>query len=99
MDPLEAIKEFVTNVRRTFPNLHVTIERLIGEGNQVASAEIWRGNHAVTGQPVEGRILHIFVCDGDRVVEEWSKGWDWLEGIAFIPETSPPAQEDRAAGA
>ena len=39
----EGFKEFVTSMRRAFPDLHVTIEDLIAEGDKVAARVIMRG--------------------------------------------------------
>ncbi|MGD9160351.1 MAG: ester cyclase [Desulfobacteraceae bacterium] len=39
----EGFKEFVTTMRAAFPDLHVTIEDLIAEGDKVAARVIMRG--------------------------------------------------------
>ena len=80
------IKTFLHAVRRTFPDLTVTVDALIGEGEQVASRETWLGTHAITGQCVQGTVLHLFVFRGNQVVEEWSKGWDSLNEDDLTPE-------------
>ena len=39
----EGFKKFVTSMRTAFPDLHVTIEDLIGEGDKVAARVIMQG--------------------------------------------------------
>jgi predicted ester cyclase len=79
------IEAFVRTVRHTFPDLHVSVEALFGEGQHVASVENWCGTHAATGERVEGTVLHVFrFCDG-QVVEEWSAGWEWLASVPLLP--------------
>ena len=77
----ESIKQFILEMRATFPDLEVSVESIIGEGNQVASRESWQGTHRRTGQRVNGTVLHWFVFDGPHVIEEWSAGWEWLNEI------------------
>lgn len=79
------IEAFVRNVRHTFPDLHVSVEALFGEGQHVASVETWRGTHAVTEECVEGTVLHVFRFRDGQVVEEWSAGWEWLAGLPTLP--------------
>ena len=66
-------------------DLQATIDALFGEGNFVASVEIWRGTHATSGQRVEGTVLHVFRFSDGQVVEEWSAGWEWLASVPFLP--------------
>lgn len=80
----EAIRRWVLDARATFPDLHATVETIVGEGAYVATRESWRATHAVTGRRVEGMVLHMFRIADGKVVQEWSQGWDWLEGIEVI---------------
>jgi predicted ester cyclase len=79
------IEAFVRDVRRTLPDLEVTIETLFGEGELVASIETWRGTHATSGEQVEGTVLHVFRFTSGQVVEEWSAGWEWLASVPLLP--------------
>lgn len=83
--PSTRIQRFLTGVRATLPDLHVTIEVLVAENDCVASAETWRGTHARTRERVEGRVLHIFRFAEDQVVEEWTEGWEWWDRLDHVP--------------
>jgi steroid delta-isomerase-like uncharacterized protein len=41
----EAIKEFVAAFRSAFPDVHVTIEDVVAEGDKVAFRATWRGTY------------------------------------------------------
>jgi ketosteroid isomerase-like protein len=75
------IKEAVGDFRSLFPDLEVTIEDLVAEGDKVVSRETWRGTHASSGRAARGEVIHIFHLKDGRIVEEWSKGWDWLNAF------------------
>lgn len=55
----EGFKEFVTMMRTAFPDLHVTIEDLIAEGDKVAARVIMRGTFKgeLNGKAPTGRKL------------------------------------------
>lgn len=73
---LEGAKEHVLGVRRAFPDLHVTVEQQIGEGDWVVTRITARGTHQgawlgmkPTGKPVEFTGVNIDKVDEGRIVE------------------------------
>jgi steroid delta-isomerase-like uncharacterized protein len=74
----ELLKQLFARLHRAFPDLHVTIEDLIAEGDKVVARDTVTGTHqgdymglAPTGRPVA--YDEIFVCrfrDG-RIAETW----------------------------
>lgn len=73
------IKQAVADFRGMFPDLKATVDDLIAEGDKVVSRETWRGTHKASGKAAVGEVIHIFRLEDGRVVEEWSKGWEWLD--------------------
>ena len=75
---VQAIKEVFTTLHRAFPDLRVTIEDLIAEGDKVVSRNSVTGTHhgAYMGVPPTGRSItynEIFILrfvDG-RIAETW----------------------------
>ena len=41
----EGIKSFATTLRTAFPDFHMTIEEMVGEGDNVAAYLTWTGTH------------------------------------------------------
>ncbi len=76
----EAIRQVVTMFRAAFPDLEITIEEQVAEGDKVCSRTTMRGTHrgAIFGlQPTGNRIemkglTMVSVVDG-RVTESWVK--------------------------
>ena len=75
------VKAYVEQVRRGFPDIHVTIEDILAEGERVAVRTTWRGTHMgdyegveATGRYVERTMLQIFRVYDGKIVEEWNEG-------------------------
>jgi predicted ester cyclase len=68
---IEGAKEHVLGVRRTYPDLHVTIERQIAEGEWVVSCITARGTHQGSWLGIEptGKKIEITGVNVDRVVD------------------------------
>jgi predicted ester cyclase len=81
----QGVKEYFTQVHTSFPNMQVTIEDLIAEGEKVVVRTTWRGTHPgkladvePTSKQVTGTMIQIFrVVDG-QIMEEWNEGSDLL---------------------
>jgi predicted ester cyclase len=57
---------------RVFPDLHVTIEEMIAEGDRVVCRNRWEGTNSTTGRRIE---FHGFVewrFEGDKIAERWA---------------------------
>jgi predicted ester cyclase len=54
------------------PDLHITIEEMIAEGDKVVCRNRWTGTHAQTGKRME---FHGFVewrFEGNKIAERWA---------------------------
>ena len=77
---LEALKQVISDTRTDFPDLHVTIEEQIAEGDKVVTRWIFRGTHQgdsgmleipPTGKQVTIEGVTIDHIAGGKIVEEW----------------------------
>ena len=75
----EGFKQLVTMLRTAFPDLHVTIEDMVAEGDKVAHRLTLRGTHkgdfmgmAPTGKQVTATVITISRFVGGKEVEAWS---------------------------
>lgn len=68
---LEGAKEHVLGVRETYPDLHLTIEQQIAEGEWVATRVTARGTHSGVwlGMRPTGEKLEMTAVNIDRVVD------------------------------
>jgi steroid delta-isomerase-like uncharacterized protein len=74
----QALKEVFARLHRIFPDLQVTIDDLIEEGDKVVSRNTVTGTHRgeymghpPTGKPVTYNEIFIFRFAGGRIVETW----------------------------
>ena len=81
---MEGFKQAIASLRKAFPDLEVTIEDQVAEGDKVASRYSVRGTHkgAFLGVEATGKTVtwsaqvHQRVADG-KVQESWLE-WDQL---------------------
>ncbi|HMD84570.1 MAG TPA: ester cyclase [Terriglobia bacterium] len=80
----EEFKQLITTYRTAFPDVHLTVEDLFGQGDRVVARWISRGTHhgafagiAPTGRRIEIMGISIFRLADGKVQEEW-EGFDTL---------------------
>ena len=91
---IEGLKQFVSMIRAGFPDLRVTLEDEIAEGEKVVTRWIAQGTHqgelmgiAPTGNRVTIRGITIHRIGEGKIVEEW-ENWDALgmmQQIGAVP--------------
>jgi steroid delta-isomerase-like uncharacterized protein len=71
--------ELLTNAREAFPDLRLTLDDLIAEGDKIVLRWTWHGTHQrdlwgipPTNRNATGTGITIYRFAGDRIVEEWS---------------------------
>jgi len=74
----ELLKEVFAKLHAAFPDLHVTVEDLIAEGDKVVGRNTVTGTHRgeYMGLPATGRSItynEIFICRfaGGRIAQTW----------------------------
>jgi len=74
----EAYKQIVTMFRTGFPDLKVTVEDLVAEGEKVVARWTWRGTNQgefqgipPTGKQVTGSGISIHRIAGGKIAEAW----------------------------
>jgi len=91
----EGVKQAFTMFRTAFPDLQVTIEDLIAEGDKVVARETWRGTHRgefmeipSTGKRVEFAAVDIVRIANGKMVEHWGQmdSLGMLQQLGVIPQ-------------
>jgi steroid delta-isomerase-like uncharacterized protein len=77
----EGVKSYFASIRASFPDMYVTIDDMIAEGDKVVVRTTWRGTHqgeyegiAPTGKQVARTLIQIFRIEGGQILEEWNEG-------------------------
>jgi steroid delta-isomerase-like uncharacterized protein len=95
----EGFKQFVTDLRRGFPDLNVTIEHVIGEGDFVSIRSRVAGTHLglyrgipPTGRRIAQSQLHMFHIVDGQIVETWHEidGLGIMQQLGIFPRGNPP---------
>jgi len=91
---VEGLKQFVSMIRSAIPDLHITLEDDIAEGDKVVSRWSAQGTHqgelmgiAPTGNQVTITGVTIHRIKEGKIVEEW-ENWDALglmQQIGAVP--------------
>ena len=76
---LEQAKQFVTTYETAFPDMNVTVEDVIAEGDKVVTRVTLRGTHQgeteefgpPTSRQVELKGITISRIEGAKIVEDW----------------------------
>ncbi len=94
----EGIKQFFAMLRQAFPDLHVTIEDQIAEGDRVATRWTARGTHTgafqgmpPTGTPCRFTGIAIDRIANDKTVECWTNADELglLHQLGALPTPAP----------
>ena len=94
----EAIKQFAAGVRQAFPDLEITVEDQIAEGDKVLTRFRTRGTHQgelwgipPTGKEVEITNMSMCRIEGGKMAEEWPAPdrLGMMQQLGVIP---PPGQ-------
>lgn len=66
-------KEYVSKFLRKYPDMRITVEDIIAEGNKVALRNVWYGTDKETGEKFHkmGNIILVFNEKG-QIKQRWS---------------------------
>ena len=93
----EEYKQWVTDSRNAFPDLHITIEEMFAEGDLVATRFTFRGTNIgdmvtpmyipATGKQVTVSGITIARFAGGKVVEDWHQAdmLGFMQQLGLIP--------------
>ena len=80
---IDTFKETISEAREGFPDLGITIEDVMAEGDRVAARVVMRGTHrgefqgiTPTGKRVEVRAIDMFRISNGKIVEHWGHADD-----------------------
>ncbi|MBI5029149.1 MAG: ester cyclase [Chloroflexi bacterium] len=93
----EGQKQRLAGIRSAFPDISLTLEEIIAEGDRVAFRSTIRGTHqkiflgiAPTGRQVTVSLLDIVRVENSRFVEHWGGPdfLDWLRQLGAVVSAS-----------
>jgi predicted ester cyclase len=73
------LKDLAKNLIAAFPDVHMTVEDVVQEGNRLSARVVLEGTHkgefigiAPTGRKVKVANFAMYRLDGDKIAEVWS---------------------------
>jgi predicted ester cyclase len=69
---LEQAKEFEDNFFVEFPDINLTVNDIIAEGDKVAVLVTWRAANKDTGKKIEMTNANVFKIAKGRIAEAWN---------------------------
>jgi predicted ester cyclase len=93
---IEEAKQMISLYKSAFPDMNVTLEDQIAEGDKVVTRGSIRGTHQgeteefgpPTGQQIEGTLITISRIEGGMIVEDWDSydNLTTLQQLGLAPE-------------
>src|SRR5215469_11328250 len=68
----EGPKQYLAAAFQRFPDIHVTIEDIIAEGDKVVVRNTWRATDRTTNQKIEFSGIVIWRISGGKLAERWA---------------------------
>ena len=82
IEGIDALRSFVSEFHRAFPDFVDSVDRQVAEGDLVTTQFTSRGTHrgelmglAATGKPVEWMGIELARVENDKIAESWVS-WD-----------------------
>jgi predicted ester cyclase len=65
-------KKYLASAFQRFPDIHVTIEDIVAEGDKVVVRNTWRATDRTTNQKIEFSGIVIWRISGGKLAERWA---------------------------
>ena len=79
----EVDEKMMVAMYENMPDLHITIEDAIAEGDKVVCRNIWRWTDAVSGKQMQFHGFVLWRFEGNKIAERWATVTPPAEGIAW----------------
>jgi predicted ester cyclase len=76
-------ERMMLNMNKAMPDLHLTIEDMIAEGDKVACRNIWRWTDTASGKKMQFHGFVLWRFEGNKIAERWATVTPPAEGISW----------------
>ena len=86
---LKESKQMLTSIRTTFPDINLTIEDQIAEGDKVVIRYTIRGTHS-SGKELQWTGISIYRLENGKIAEDWAENDMmnmWMQELGGISPT------------
>ncbi|SRR5579871_100284 len=86
---VEGDEQMMINMYQAMPDLHLTIEDMIAEGDKVMCRNVWRWTNA-QGHKMQFHGFVLWRFEGDRIAERWATVTPPSEGQPWVRRQESP---------
>lgn len=76
-------EQMMIGMYKVMPDLHLTIEEMVAEGDKVVCRNIWRWTDATSGKKMQFHGFVLWRFEGDKIAERWATVTPPAEGTAW----------------
>jgi len=69
---VESDEQMMMGMHKAMPDLHVTIDDMIAEGDKVVCRNIWRWTDQASGKKMQFRGFVLWRFEGGKIAERWA---------------------------
>jgi len=78
-------EQMMIGMYKAMPDLRLTIEEIIAEGDKVVCRNIWRWTDVASGKQMQFHGFVLWRFEGDKIAERWATVTPPAEGTAWTP--------------
>ena len=86
---IDANENMMLGMYKFLPDLHLTIEDILAEGDKVVCRNIWRWTDAASGKKMQFHGFVMWRFEGEKIAERWATVTTPAEGSSW--NSSEPA--------
>jgi predicted ester cyclase len=91
-------EQMMVGMYKAMPDLHLTIEEMIAEGDKVVCRNIWRWTDASSGKNMQFHGFVLWRFEGDKIAERWATVTPPADGTSWAA-TQTGKQAEKPASA
>ena len=89
-------EQMMIGMYRVMPDLHLTIEDMVAEGDKVVCRNIWRWTDS-SGKKMQFHGFVLWRFEGNKIAERWATVSSPTEGLSWTAEEPQGAPAKRAS--
>jgi len=89
---VEGDEQMMLAMYKSMPDLRITIEDMIAEGDKVVCRNIWRWTDPASGKKMQFHGFVLWRFEGGKIAERWATVTPPAEGTAWNPRTAEAAR-------
>jgi predicted ester cyclase len=80
---VEGDERMMIGMYKAMPDLHLTIEEMVAEGDKVVCRNIWRWTDSASGKKMQFHGFVLWRFEGDQIAERWATVTTPAEGTSW----------------